>query len=283
MNNNFLGLITRCKDEYFIKEFCDYYLSQGVDRIFILDDESNDKTIYKDVIKYEKVQIFFLDNVFKLTNSHQMSRVNQLYKKIKGNFKWMISVDVDEFINVRKNPDNTIRKELETTYKNVDCIKIPWIMMSSNRIKKSPSKILQGITYRWNHSKRHPNKTLIDKFRCRFNKIEVKCIFKTNKFNRIDVHHPDRPSNKNIIVVESVDNRKSKLNPFYPLLNEIKIKRANMLCYHYRIISVENCIRKIKNSVLYKKRKISLNDMLISDYPEIIDETLKIKSEKLNL
>lgn len=32
----FLGLITRCKDEFFIKEFCDYYLSQEVDKIFII-------------------------------------------------------------------------------------------------------------------------------------------------------------------------------------------------------------------------------------------------------
>ena len=34
----FLGLITRCKDEFFLKEFVDYYLSEGVDHIYILDD-----------------------------------------------------------------------------------------------------------------------------------------------------------------------------------------------------------------------------------------------------
>ena len=42
----FLGLITRCKDEYFIKEFCEYYIWQGVDKIYIIDDDSNDKSIY---------------------------------------------------------------------------------------------------------------------------------------------------------------------------------------------------------------------------------------------
>ena len=166
MNKYFLGLITRCKDEYFIKEFCDYYLSQGVDRIYILDDQSNNKNIYKELIKYKNIQIFFLDNVFKSTNSHQMSRVNQLYKKIKKNFKWMISVDVDEFINVRKNPVNTIKLELQTTYKDVDCIKIPWVMMSCNNRDKNPNSILLENTYRWNHNKKHPHK--IKKFRCRF-------------------------------------------------------------------------------------------------------------------
>lgn len=42
----FLGLFTRCKDEFFIKEFCDYYLSQGIDKIYIIDD---DKTIYNNL------------------------------------------------------------------------------------------------------------------------------------------------------------------------------------------------------------------------------------------
>ena len=57
----FLGLITRCKDEFFIKEFCDYYLSQGVDKIFVIDDDSNDKSIY-DTIHDARVQIIYEKN-----------------------------------------------------------------------------------------------------------------------------------------------------------------------------------------------------------------------------
>ena len=54
----FLGLITRCKDEFFIKEFVDYYLLEGVDNIYIIDDDSNDKTIY-DNISDERVKIIY--------------------------------------------------------------------------------------------------------------------------------------------------------------------------------------------------------------------------------
>ena len=63
MDRKFVGLLTRCKDEFFIKEFCDYYLSQGVDEIYIIDDDSNDKSIYNDIndyriiIIYEKISI----------------------------------------------------------------------------------------------------------------------------------------------------------------------------------------------------------------------------------
>lgn len=45
----FLGLISRCKDEPYVKEFVDYYLSQGVDKIYLVDDNS-DQAIYKDVV-----------------------------------------------------------------------------------------------------------------------------------------------------------------------------------------------------------------------------------------
>ena len=51
MDKKFLGLITRCKDEFFVGEFCKYYLSQGVDFIYIIDDDSNDKSIYDKGIK----------------------------------------------------------------------------------------------------------------------------------------------------------------------------------------------------------------------------------------
>lgn len=280
----FLGLITRCKDEYFIKEFCDYYISQGVDKIFILDDNSNDKSIYNGLLKNNKVVIFFLKNVinvFKMKN-HQMFHVNKLYKVIRNDFEWIISVDVDEFINTRKNPDKTIREELETTYKDVDCIKVPWIMMACGGRKKSPQKVLSGITHRWNHDRRHPNRGRNRKFRCRFGKIEVKCIFRASKFMGINVHCP-RGGSAKAIVVESVDNKRSKLTNFYSGLHEAEIGQANMLCHHYRIISKQNCIRKMKNSKLYAKRGVRFKEMMLSDYAEKVDETLKVKSLKLGI
>ena len=131
----FLGLITRCKDEFFIKEFCDYYLSQGVDKIFVIDDNSNNKSIYNN-IDDNRIEIIYEQNIIK--NNY----ANKLYKQIKSNFKWIIYCDVDEFITTKKNITNTIKDELKTTFKDVDCIKIPWVMMSCNSIEKNPNSIL---------------------------------------------------------------------------------------------------------------------------------------------
>ena len=265
----FLGLITRCKDEFFIKEFCHYYLSQGVDKIFVIDDNSNNKSIY-DNINDTRVKIIYEKNVF--TSRGQMGVVNKYYKVLKNDFKWIISVDVDEFITTKKNIKHTIKDELNTTFKDVDCVKIPWVMMSCNNRDKNPKSILLENTYRWNHDKKHPHN--IKKFRCRYNSIEVKCIFKTEKFNVIDIHHPDKPV-EDCVTVDSINKNKQQLNPFYSKLREEDIENGYLLCYHYRIISRENSRNKL-NKAQYLKYKVE--DLMRADYAEIVDETLKNKT-----
>lgn len=263
----FLGLITRCKDEFIIKEFCDYYLSQGVDKIFVIDDNSNNKLLYNN-INDNRIEIIYEKNIIK--NKY----ANKLYKQIKSNFKWMIYCDVDEFITTKKNIINTIKDELNTTFKDVDCIKIPRVMMSCNSIEKNPNSILSENTYRWNHNKKHPHK--IRKFSCRYDEIEVKCIFKTDKFNSIGVHHPKEETG-NIFIADSISKEKQQLTPFYKNLRENDIDNGILLCYHYRIISKEHSINKLKNNLWYKQNGYTIDDIMSCDYPEIIDETLKYK------
>ena len=144
-------------------------------------------------------------------------------------------------------------------------------MMSCNNLEKNPKSILWENTYRWNHDKKHPHK--INKFRCRYNQIEVKCIFKTEKFNNIDVHNPINTVG-NCVIVDSINKKKQGLTPFYSNLREEDIKKGYMLCYHYRIISIENCINKLSKT---QYLKFNIDDLLKSDYPEIIDETIKNK------
>jgi hypothetical protein len=51
------------------------------------------------------------------------------------------------------------------------------------------------------------------------------------------------------------------------------------LCYHYRIISKENCEKKLKLNNWYsdKSRGYTLQHLLSSDYSDVKDETLKKK------
>jgi len=273
---DFIGLIVRCKEEPYVSEFVNYYTKQGVDMIYILDDNSN-KEIYKDVLNNENVNIIFDKNNIIKERTAQFDSCNKLYEKIKNNYEWIIVIDMDEYITTKKNVNKTIREELATTFKDCMCIKIPWTMMSCNSIVNNPSSLLKTNIYRWNHDNMHANiKSNENKFRCRYDAIEVKCIFKPKYFENIFMHHPINPNCSDIKIVESITKSEQQLDPFYKNLREKDIKEGYLLCYHYRIISIENCLNKIKNNLLYKHYK--LEDLLSNDYSEIIDETLKHKS-----
>lgn len=277
----FLGLIVRCKNEPYVCEFVSYYLAQGIDKIYILDDNSDVK-IYKDVAS--KVEVIILPDFFKGSKNSQrlkiatMNRkVNSFYKRIKSAFEWIIYVDMDEYITTKKNMHMTIREELQNTFKDSSCVKIPWVMMACNSIKSNPRSLLRTNIYRWNHDVRHENnRSYENKFRCRYDTIEVKCIFKPRFFAGIYDHYPVNQNCKDISVVESIRNTKRKLDGFHEKLREIDISDGFLLCYHYRLVSIENCLDKIKNNVWHQK--FNLEDLLSNDYPELMDETLKNKS-----
>lgn len=266
----FLTLITRCRNEPFLSEFVEYYLSQGVDMIHVIDDQSS--IDYSELQKHPKVT-FHKAKLF--TNyKTQLADVNQLYNQIRNTSEWFIYVDCDEYINTRKNPKKTIRDELKSTFKNVDAIKVPWIMMASNGREKDPKRLLVENVYRWNHDKKHPHKNNWRKGRCRYDQIEVKCIFKGSKFNKVSVHCPT--STQSYICVNSVNAEVEDLNSFYKNLREKDINSAYMICHHYRIVSLESCLRKIKDTKI-NAYKTKLVNLLLSDHSEIIDESLKTK------
>ena len=120
------------------------------------------------------------------------------------------------------------------------------------------------------------------KFRCRYDQIEVKCIFKTDKFNSIRDHLPNEKSG-HIFIVDSISKEKQQLTPFYKNLRENDIENGILLCYHYRIISKENSINKLKNNLWYIQNGYTIDDLMSCDYPEIIDETLKNKTINNNM
>lgn len=270
--NKYIGLITRCKDEYFVCEFAEYYLYQGIDHIYIIDDDSNNKSIYEDLTLNDKVTVIYGKDITK--NNY----ADVVYKEIKNNYEWIIYVDVDEFITTKKNITKTIREEMLTTFNRFDCVKIPWVMMGSSDQKVAPKSILKSNVYRWNHDKKHPHPNKIHKFRCRYEQIEVKCIFRTKFFDSIWDHHPKSPTKKGLFTVNAVDCVSSPLMPFMDTLREEHIENGFLLCYHYRITSTENSINKLKTNRWYIDNRYTIDDLMLSDYNEIKDETLRLKS-----
>jgi len=292
-----LGLICRVKDEYFIEEFVNYYISQGVDTLYIIDDNSKDRSVYDNLLSNDKVVIIFEKNIIK------NAFANTLYKKIRNEFEWMIHVDADEFITTRKNVKRTIRQELESTFKNSHCVKVPWVMMGCNSLIKSPASILETNIYRWNHDLKHPNNsTRLNKFRCRYDEIGLKSIFKSRFFKDLSHHHPldaiydknetkstfkpnlfgnspkETIDNKSLNIADSIENKPAILDSFYHNLREKHIATGYLLCYHYRIISLDNCKNKLATNKMYIDNRFNIQDLMSTDYSEVIDTTMQKKS-----
>jgi hypothetical protein len=219
------------------------------------------------------------DRILRVLDAIQSDYMNHVYTGIRDGYEWIIYVDVDEFITTRKNPGNTIRDELLSAFAAADCVKIPWVMMGSNGLVKSPSSILVTNVYRWNHDLRHPHPNSVHKFRCRYDAIEVKCIFRAQTFSKISDHCPRGAIREqgSLSVVSGIDGAPAPLSQFVQNLREEQIEGGFLLCYHYRIISVENSIQKLKTNAWYRKLGLSLDDLMLSDYSEIRDDTLRNK------
>ena len=126
----FMIVVTRVRNEnMMLRSFIPYYLSQGVDRIFLLNDNS---TIpFEDwVLNHDKVEIQPVKKRLPEWSSVEHCLTRELRKKTR----WVITVDSDEFINTVRDPSKTIREEMETTFKYVSCVKIPWLLFTRNKL-----------------------------------------------------------------------------------------------------------------------------------------------------
>lgn len=271
----FLSLICRIQNEHFLlKTFVPYYLSQGVDMIYLIDDVSTEP-YDESIMNNPKVK--FITSPEKRYPSNMVG-ASKIYSKIKDTSKWIITIDADEFIYT-KGSDTSIRSMLMNEFKDADCIFIPWVLFSFNKRQSDGNDIIEDYTYRWNHDKKHPHPNGDHKNRCRYSIIETKTIFKPSKFKSlINPHYPSDPIGTNINYRESVNNTSYKSSPpMFDGFREKHIEHGLMLCNHYRYSSIDKIEQKCNINSFGGYKNISVENCILSDHPEIFDDTLKIK------
>tara|TARA_Y100000816_G_scaffold292446_1_gene287761 strand:+ start:4930 stop:5811 length:882 start_codon:yes stop_codon:yes gene_type:complete len=288
--SDFLVVITRVKNEnMMLKSFIPYYLSQGVDKIYLMDDNSTEP-YSQDILNNPKV---IIEKQTKGMQHPEWIAVQHILHKeqVQKNTTWVIGVDCDEFITTRKNPNKTIKQELIDNFSQASCIKIPWVMFSRNKRVNNPDDVISDITWRWNYDKTHvmPN-GWSRKFSQPGKNVEVKCIWKPSHFKSQAVHHPHNPSIDNPIIVDGVYNQPARIEincggSLFFDLNEKKIHDAYFTCNHYRIVSEQHARQKCNpdSCTLYRDtdEKNILQKALAYDFPDIQDTLLKDKYEKL--
>ena len=125
-----------------IREWCQHYFDEGIDQIFLIDNNSTDD--YKSQISQFGNKVV----VVKDSKRHAQDELyNRHFLKKAKTFDWVIVVDLDEFLYSR-SPWPTIKAYLANAPKKIGKITLLWKMFGSNKHDRQPASIVKGFTKR---------------------------------------------------------------------------------------------------------------------------------------
>jgi hypothetical protein len=143
-------------ESHILQEWMEHYISQGIDKFFLIDHNSTDNYIHilKPYINSGIVELFLETR----PNPQFVSYNDNCLVKCKQ-YDWAIACDLDEFIYARKGYP-TIKSYLEDINElmpTANQIFIPWKMFGSNGLdtidKPQPASVIQSFTKRSNYDK----------------------------------------------------------------------------------------------------------------------------------
>lgn len=144
--NNYLAILAQFKNEsHILKEWIDHYLWLGANKIFLIDNDSNDdfKDILLPYISSGHVELFFIPEKYQQTQNY-----NLIYEqKIKNKFTWLLVVDLDEFIYC---PNNNLIQILTVfdSIKYINQLLINWLMFGSSGYIEQPQSVRKSFVHR---------------------------------------------------------------------------------------------------------------------------------------
>ena len=169
-----LIILSRFKNEcHIMYEWVHHHLSEGADKLLLIDDNSDDKYLIKntwlfDLIKQGKVELV------KSQSDKQMLDYSFFIDKVKK-FDWVCLIDMDEFMFTPKT-EKTLKDVLNEEYKDYDYIKIPWKLFTHSN-KFQPKSVIENniFTHEFEIDPLSPSNGL-------------KCIGKTNFLTELCIH-----------------------------------------------------------------------------------------------
>jgi len=155
MNKLNVALVCIAKNEdSYIKEWVEYYIKLGFDKIFIYQNNWRTDYVHDNVVKIE------FDG-----DARQVIAYNHWLIDHRNHFDWAAFFDMDEFLVLKKH--NTI-KEFLLEYSNYNGIGINWYMFGNNGHEKvidNEYSLIKRFTKRQNKMNEHV-KTILN---CKFN------------------------------------------------------------------------------------------------------------------
>jgi hypothetical protein len=222
-------------ESHILQEWITHYISQGIDKFFLIDNDSNDNYI-------EIVQPYITSGLAELFIDKRQSAQTECYNdncldKCKQ-YDWVIIADLDEFIYARKGY-STIKEYLEDIniiQPTVTQIFIPWKMFGSNGYnmmdKPQPSSVIQSFTKRAYYDKPDENYIHIQ-FVNNKKYAGFKCISKTKTLVKLHIHEHTNTFKYYI----STCNIYTKLHEHFTEISEHILEESFLHMNHYIIQS----------------------------------------------
>jgi hypothetical protein len=265
-----VALCTMGKNEIlYIKEFINYYIKLGMDHIFIYDDNNiTSERLSKEVDKRQKLYVTIYENI-KNTIFNQSDAFTNCYQNNKNNFDWILMVDMDEFLYIKK--DTLKNYLLKPVFKKCDFIKFHWVHPSDN------------------NKLHYENKSLFERFKKPYKEsIFIKSIVKGNISKlKYWVHSPYESPLRNV-TCNNIGRKINYINMNFEAIMKINIKKGYIIHFNYK--STEEFINKFKRgySNWFGKKYKDFVNAKIDDYfrdNKITEEKIEYfeKELKLNL
>ena len=167
-----IAIITRFKNErHIMYEWVHHHFMEGVDKIYMINDNSDDNFISENkwLLQYQK------RGKIKLLKSKtiQSNDYNKFLHLVRIH-KWVIQIDIDEFIFC-PYPKMNLKKLLNKYLNKYDYIKICWKIFS-HRISEQPKSVIENNIYTHREKKDYTSTT------------GIKCIGKTKFLKEINIH-----------------------------------------------------------------------------------------------
>lgn len=134
----------RMENEY-AREFVDYYLKLGFDKIIIADNNYHGEEYFDDVLSdYIKSGLVVIENYRDIPYT-QCKAYNELYAKYRNKFGWIAFFDFDEFLVV--NDGKSVKEWLDGFPADADEVLVNWkIMTDSGMFENDGRPMIERFT-----------------------------------------------------------------------------------------------------------------------------------------
>lgn len=145
-------------EAHILKEWLDHYQFHGIDHIYLINDNSNDKylEIIQPYIDSDYVTLFDTPKDQKKFLGIQEQNYNTFFKPIANESKWFAILDLDEFLY---SPFDTNIKKCLSKHECWEQILVNWVHFGSSGFIQQPDKIVDNFIFRgvYNDTKNGPN------------------------------------------------------------------------------------------------------------------------------